>query len=65
MTDQSTVENDQLAKLSPRMKLLIEENSKLQEFIVYPDGIFTKDQTGWSFTLSSKMRPPFISKRGA
>ena len=33
------------------VKLLIEENSKPQDLIVYSDGSVTKDQSGWGFTV--------------
>ena len=32
------------------IKLLIQENSKPQDLIVYTDGSVTKDQSGWGFT---------------
>ena len=33
------------------IKLLLQENSKAQDFIVYTDGSVTKDQSGWGFTV--------------
>ena len=33
------------------MKLLIQENGKLQDLMVYTDGSVTKDQSGWGFTV--------------
>ena len=33
------------------IKLLIQENSKPQDLIVYADGSVTKDQPGWGFTV--------------
>ena len=33
------------------IKLLIQENSKQQDRILYIDGSVTKDQSGWGFTV--------------
>ena len=33
------------------IKLLIQENSRPQDLIVYTDGSVTKDQPGWGFTV--------------
>ena len=33
------------------MKVLIQENSQLQDLMVYTDGSVTKDQSGWGFTV--------------
>ena len=49
-TWKNTVENGQQAKQS-EIKLLIQESSKLQDFIVYTGGSVTKDQSGWGFTV--------------
>ena len=38
-------------KTESEMKLLIQENGKLQDLIVYTDGSVTKDQSGWGFTV--------------
>ena len=38
-------------KTESEIKLLIQENSKPQDLIVYTDGSLTKDQSGWSFTV--------------
>ena len=34
-----------------RVKLLIEENNKTQDLIVYTDGSVTKYRSGWGFTV--------------
>ena len=34
------------------MKVLIQENSKLQDLMVYNDGSVTKDQSGRGFTVT-------------
>ena len=34
-----------------KIKLLIQENSKPQDLIMYTDGSVTKDQSGWCFTV--------------
>ena len=38
-------------KTESEIKLLIEENSKPQNLIVYTDDSVTKDQSGWGFTV--------------
>ena len=38
-------------KTESEIKLLIQENSKPQDLIVYTDGSVTKDQSGWGFTV--------------
>ena len=38
-------------KTESKIKLLIQENGKPQELIVYTDGSVTKDQSGWGFTV--------------
>ena len=38
-------------KTKPEIKLLIRENSKPQDLIVYTDGSVTRDQSGWGFTV--------------
>ena len=38
-------------KTESEIKLLIQENSKPQDLIVYTDGSLSKDQSGWSFTV--------------
>ena len=38
-------------KTEPEIKLLIRENSKPQDLIVYTDGSVTRDQSGWGFTV--------------
>ena len=38
-------------KTESEIKLLIQENSKPQDLIVYADGSVTKDQSGWRFTV--------------
>ena len=38
-------------KTESEIKLLIQENSKPQDLIVYTDGSLTKDKSGWSFTV--------------
>ena len=38
-------------KANSEVKLLIQENSKPQDLIVYTDGSVTKDQSGWGFTV--------------
>ena len=45
-----TVENGQQAKQS-EIKLLIQENRKPQDLIVYTDGSVTKDHSGWGFAV--------------
>ena len=37
------------------IRLLIEENSKLQDLIVHTDGSVTKDQSGWGFTVKQSV----------
>ena len=37
-------------KTESEVKLLIQENSKPQDLIVYTDGSVTKDKSGWGFT---------------
>ena len=49
-TWKSTVENGHQAEQS-EIKLLIQENSKPQDLIVYTDGSVTKDQSGWGSTV--------------
>ena len=49
-TWKSTVENGHQAEQS-EIKLLIQENSKPQDLIVYTDGSVTKDRSGWGFTV--------------
>ena len=38
-------------KTESEIKLLIQENSKPQDLIVYTDDSVTKDQSGWGFTV--------------
>ena len=38
-------------KTESEIKLLIQENSKQQDLIVYTDGSVTKDQSGWGLTV--------------
>jgi len=38
-------------KTEAEIKLLIQENRKPQDLIVYTDGLVTKDQSGWGFTV--------------
>ena len=38
-------------KTESEVKLLIQENSEPQDLIVYTDGSFTIDQSGWGFTV--------------
>ena len=38
-------------KTESKIKLLIQENSKPQDLIVYTDGSVTKDQLGWGFLV--------------
>ena len=38
-------------KTESEIKLLIQENSKPQDYVVYADGAVTKDQSGWGFTV--------------
>ena len=49
-TWESTIDNGHQAKQS-ETKLLIQENSKPQDFIMYTDDSVTKDQSGWGFTV--------------
>ena len=49
-TWESKVEKSQQAKQS-EVKILIQENRKSQDLIVYTDGSVTKDQSGWGFTV--------------
>ena len=37
--------------MESEIKLLIQENSKPQNLLVYTDGSVTKDQSGWDFTV--------------
>ena len=37
--------------ITPLPYIIIQENSKLQDLIVYTDGSVTKDQSGWGFTV--------------
>ena len=46
-------------KTESEIKLLIQENSKPQDLIVYTDGSVTKDQSGGA-SLSSKVRVPSL-----
>ena len=39
------------SKTESEIKLLIQENSKPQDLIVYTDGSVTKDQSEWGFTV--------------
>ena len=50
-TLESTVKKCQQAKLSQKIKLLIQENSRPQALTMYADGSVTKDQSGWGFTV--------------
>ena len=38
-------------KTESETKLLIQENSRLQDLLMYTDGSVTKDQSGWGFTV--------------
>ena len=38
-------------KTESEIKLLVEENSKPVDLIVYIDGSVSKDQSGWGFTV--------------
>ena len=49
-TWESTIDNGHQAKQS-ETKLLIQENSKPQDFIMYTDDSVTKDQSGWGVTV--------------
>ena len=49
-TCKSSIENGQ-HKTESEIKLLIQENSKQQDRILYIDGSVTKDQSGWGFTV--------------
>ena len=37
--------------MKSEIKLLIQQNNKLPDLIVYTDGSVTKDQSGWGFTV--------------
>ena len=38
-------------KTESEIKLLIQENSRPQDLIMYTDGSVTEDQSGWGFTV--------------
>ena len=42
-------------KTESEIRLLSEENSKLQDLIVYTDGSVTKDLSGWGFTVKQSV----------
>ena len=48
---ETTVEKWPAGKTESEIKLLIQENSKPQDLIMYTDGSVTKDQSGWGFAV--------------
>ena len=48
---ETTVEKWPAGKTESEIKLLIQENSKPQDLIMYPDGSVTKHQSGWGFAV--------------
>ena len=50
-TWKSTVQNVQQTITESAIKLLVKENRKPQDLVVYTDGSVTKDQSGWGFIV--------------